>query len=176
MLLRGQYCYWGVAICHFFLDEAFDRPHNGMLSRPGYRDLPSFWDSHWPPPKFLRHQSLFHGWVVVGLDWPQHSNPGKYVRVHTCLHKLFLMFCIRENLWPTVICSLSFLISQFSCLLCFFSSIFSLLPCFFFLLHHPYGRISGQRTNKTCLRIRMPVWGGPERYHFLSCHPDSLSL
>lgn len=134
MLLRGQYCYWGVAICHFFLDEAFDRPHNGMLSRPGYRDLPSFWDSHWPPPKFLRHQSLFHGWVVVGLDWPQHSNPGKYVRVHTCLHKLFLMFCIRENLWPTVICSLSFLISQLSCLLCFFSSIFSLLPRFFFLL------------------------------------------
>lgn len=29
------------------------------------------------------HQSVFNGWVVVGLDWPKRSNPGKYVWVHT---------------------------------------------------------------------------------------------
>lgn len=56
---------------------------NGMLSHTGCRDLTSFWDRHRPPLKFPRHPSLLHGWVVIGLEWPQQSSPGKYVWGHT---------------------------------------------------------------------------------------------
>lgn len=59
------------------------------------------------------HQSVFNGWVVVELDWPQHSNPGKYVWVHTQFDKLLLMLMSQEkNLRLNIICPLPFLFSQ----------------------------------------------------------------
>lgn len=82
MLLRGN-CALGERL---FVTAYQMRPstdYNRKLSHPSYRDFTSLRDSHWPPPKFPKHQSLFNGWVAVGLYWPQHSNPGKYVWVHT---------------------------------------------------------------------------------------------
>lgn len=40
---------------------------------------------------------MLNGWVAVGLDWLQHSNPGKYVWVHTQLDKVLLMLTSQEK-------------------------------------------------------------------------------
>lgn len=55
-------------------------------------------ENHWSPPKFPRHPSPYKGWVAVGLDWPQHSSPRKYVWVYTQCDKLLLMFRVREKI------------------------------------------------------------------------------
>lgn len=107
---------------------------------------PSFWDGHWPPPRFLRRQSRFDGWAIV--DWTGPSTP---TRANTagCSAGLINCFqCLRsETPLPPVKCSLFILISQRFYLLHFFSSVSPLLPCSFispFLSVIPMGEFQGK--------------------------------
>lgn len=111
MLLRDKSALGAVS---YQMGSLIDSPvsmQTASLCHPGYGHFTAFWDSHSSPPTFPGHRSVCSGWVVAGLDWPQHRSPENYV---WCIHRMINCLSCAESgqsLTLNILCSPSLLFS-----------------------------------------------------------------